>query len=154
VKKHPIVIDTNALISFVTDRNKSQQQKITKLFESAARLQVLILCPQNVLTEFVYVLDSVYHVPKSTIKRMILDFISMPGIEIVHDIDLKRLFSYWPDRITDYGDAVVASLCSARKGAMVATFDRKFGAALKKQAFQSTVTHKHHDTFPAPGNQK
>ena len=132
MKKPPIVIDTNALISFVTDRNQSQQKKITQLFENAARLQALILCPQNVLTEFVYVLDSVYHVPKATIKRMILDFISMPGIEIVHDIDLKRLFSYWPDRITDYGDAVVASLCSARRGAMVATFDRKFGAALKK----------------------
>ena len=57
MKKHTIVIDTNALISFVTDRNKSRQDKIAELFENAAGLRMSILCPQNVLTEFVYVLE-------------------------------------------------------------------------------------------------
>ena len=48
------VIDTNALISFVTDRNPDQQEKAAAIFEDAARLKATILCPQNVLTEFVY----------------------------------------------------------------------------------------------------
>jgi len=132
VKRHAIVIDTNALISFVTDRNKTQQGKIAGLFEDAAGLRLSVLCPQNVITEFVYVLDRVYNVPQSVIKDMIDDFVAMPGIEIVHEVNLKILFSYWPDKIQDYGDAIVASVCKARKGAMIATFDRKFGAALKK----------------------
>ncbi len=132
MKKHIIVIDTNALISFVTDRNKNQQDKIAGLIENAAGLRVSILCPQNVITEFVYVLEKIYNVSKSTIKDMIEDFVVMPGIEIVHEINLKILFSYWPDKIPDYGDAIVASVCSVRKGSMVATFDRKFGEALKK----------------------
>ena len=132
MKRHTIVIDTNALISFVTDRNKDQQDKIAGLFENAAGLRMSILCPQNVITEFVYVLEKVYNVSKSAIKDMINDFVVMPGIEIVHEVNLKILFSYWPDKIPDYGDAIVASVCSARKGAMVATFDRKFGAILKK----------------------
>ena len=132
MKRHTIVIDTNALISFVTDRNKDQQDKIAGLFENAAGLRMSILCPQNVITEFVYVLEKVYNVSKSAIKDMISDFVAMPGIEIVHEVNLKILFSYWPDKIPDYGDAIVASVCSVRKGAMVATFDRKFGAVLKK----------------------
>jgi predicted nucleic acid-binding protein len=48
VKKY--IIDTNALISFVTDRNAAQQQKIAPLFESAANLKALVLCHQYVLT--------------------------------------------------------------------------------------------------------
>lgn len=132
MKRHAIVIDTNALISFVTDRNKVQQGKIAGLFENAAGLRLSVLCPQNVITEFVYVLDRVYNVPQSIIKDMIDDFVAMPGIEIVHEVNLKILFSYWPDKIQDYGDAIVTSVCKARKGAMIATFDRKFSAALKK----------------------
>jgi len=132
LKRYTIVIDTNALISFVTDRNKGQQDKIAELFESAARLQILILCPQNVITEFIYVLETVYNMSKSAIKHMIIDFVTMPGVEIVHEVNLKILFSYWPDKIPDYGDAIVATVCSVRKGAMVTTFDRKFGAALRR----------------------
>ena len=132
MKKQTIVIDTNALISFVTDRNKTQQGKIAGIFENAAGLRLSVLCPQNVITEFVYVLDRVYNVPQSVIKDMIDDFVTMPGIEIIHEVNLKTLFSYWPDKLQDYGDAIVASVCCARKGAIVATFDRKFSAALKK----------------------
>lgn len=132
MKRHKVIIDTNALISFVTDRNKNQQNKIAKLFESAAQLQTLILCPQNVIAEFFYVLETVYNISTLVIKRMITDFVSMPGIEIVDGVNLKILFSYWPEKIPDYGDAIVASVCSATKGYMVATFDRKFSAALKR----------------------
>ena len=132
MKRHTIIIDTNTLISFVTDRNKNQQDKIAGVFENAAGLRLSVLCPQNVITEFVYVLDRIYKVPQSVIKDMIDDFVAMPGIEIVHEVNLKILFSYWPDKIQDYGDAIVASVCCARKGSMVATFDRNFSATLKK----------------------
>ena len=66
---------------------------------------------------------------------MVSDFVSMPGIEIVHEVNLRILFSYWPDKIPDYGDAIVTSVCRDRKGAMVATFDHKFCAALKRIGF-------------------
>jgi len=77
------VIDTNALISFVTDRNLEQQQKIAPLFESAAHMKAVIFCHQHVLTEFIYVLDRIYQVPKDEIGRMIKDLIEMPGIEVI-----------------------------------------------------------------------
>jgi predicted nucleic acid-binding protein len=64
------VIDTNALISFVTDRNPKQQQRMKELFESASLLKGLILCHSHVLTEFIYVMDRVYRVSKDRIKEM------------------------------------------------------------------------------------
>ena len=74
-----LVIDTNALISFVTDRNPAQQEKIAGVLDDAAQLQITVLCPQNVLTEFVYVLEKIYKQPKSQIRSMIADFIALPG---------------------------------------------------------------------------
>jgi len=128
VKKY--IIDTNALISFVTDRNPDQQQKIAPLFESAANLKALILCHQYVLTEFIYVMDRVYHVPKEEIRRIINDLVDMPGIEVIHEIDFTAVLSCWPDPIPDFGDAVIASVGKIRKSAIV-TFDRKFAKNLK-----------------------
>jgi predicted nucleic acid-binding protein len=127
-----IIIDTYALISFVTDRNPAQQDKIADLFGSAAQLKVRVLCPQNVLTEFVYVMDSVYRIGKAEIRDVVRAFIKLPGVEIVHQLSLKTLFAIWPEKVPDYGDAIIASLCKDTKGASVATFDRKFRAKLKK----------------------
>ncbi len=126
------IIDTNALISFVTDRDTDQQEIIATIFKSAANLKKTVLCPQNVLTEFIYVMEKVYGIPKMTIHTMIRDFISMPGIKIIHDIDLNILFSYWPEHIPDFGDAVVAGVCKANKGSVVATFDKKFVDLLRR----------------------
>ena len=124
------IIDTNALIAFVTDRNPDQQQKVAPLFESAANLKALILCHQYVLTEFIHVMDRVYHIPKDEIGRMIADFVDMPGIEVIHEIDFNAVISYWPDPFPDFGDAVIASVGKIRRSAIV-TFDRKFIKNLK-----------------------
>lgn len=119
------VIDTNALISFVTDRNPQQQLKISKIFMKAAQLKAMVLCPQNVLTEFIYVMDKVYEISRDNIKKMVRDFIAMPGITIIHELNLQTVLSYWPESIPDFGDAVVASVCRLNKKSAIFTFDQK-----------------------------
>lgn len=125
------VVDTNALISFVTDRNLEQQQKIAPLFELAAHMKAMIFCHQHVLTEFIYVLDKIYQVPKDKIGRMIKDLIEMPGIVVIQEVDFNAILSWWPDPIPDFGDALIAAVGKTRSGSMVVTFDRKFAANLK-----------------------
>jgi len=126
------IIDTNALLSFVTDRIPDQQEKAAELFNQAARMKCLIRCHQHVLTEFVYVLDKVYSYAKSSINQMVTDFIAMPGIRIDHEIDFKVLMDYWPNSISDFGDAVVATQWRMNKQALVVTFDKRFIKELKK----------------------
>ena len=125
-----IIIDTNCLISFVTDRNLEQQQKIARLFADAARLKKIILCHHHVLSEFVYVLSSVYRLPDNNIHDMISDFIAMPGIELITDVNMDIILSYWPKHIPDYGDAIIAAQCKNSTRAAIATFDKKFKNAL------------------------
>ncbi len=126
------IIDTNALISYVTDRHPEQQKKIAKIFQKAVRMKGVVLCPQNVLTEFVYVLDKLYGIPKDDIRIMVKDFLAMPGIELVHEIDFDTVFKYWPEALSDFGDAVVASLGDLYQGSVIVTFDLKFIHTLKR----------------------
>jgi len=129
VKKY--VIDTNALISFVTDRNPKQQRIMKGIFEYASVLKGVILCHHHVLTEFVYVMDKVYQVPKDEIKAMVKDFILLPGVDIIQEINFNTVFTYWPEVITDLGDAIVAALCKIQKGSILVTFDQKLIRQIK-----------------------
>jgi predicted nucleic acid-binding protein len=141
------IIDTNALISFVTDRNPVQQDKIARLLDAAVQLKLRVLCPQNVLTEFIYVMDSVYSIPKTEIRDIVNDFIKLPGIEIVHRINLKTLLALWPEKVPDYGDAIIAALCKDTTGSSVTTFDRKFRIKLKKLDLSTTSFDKSKGVF-------
>ena len=126
------LIDTNALISFVTDRNPAQQEAVAPLFIAASRLKCSLICHQFVLTEFVFVMDKVYETPKETINAMLRDFIVMPGVELYQETDFSVLLSLWPSSITDFGDALIAAAGKAVKGATIVTFDGKFKSALKQ----------------------
>lgn len=125
------IIDTNALISFVTDRNLKQQQVMKGIFETASLLKAIILCHAHVLTEFVYVMEKVYQVPPEEIKEMVADFIILPGVRVVQGIDFKTVFNYWPQDIPDFGDTLVAALCKTEKGSLLLTFDQKFIKQIK-----------------------
>ncbi|NWF54195.1 MAG: PIN domain-containing protein [Syntrophaceae bacterium] len=126
------IIDANALISYVTDRNPDQQERIARVFQEAAKIRGIILCPQNVLTEFIYVLDKVYGVSKKDIRVMVEDFLAMPGVELAHPIDIPAVFNFWPEPLADFGDAIVASLGVLHKGSTILTFDRKFSRILRR----------------------
>ena len=131
------IIDTNALISFVTERNLAQQEIVAPLFEAAARLKCTLVCHQFVLTEFVFVMDKVYGTPKETINAMLHDFIAMPGVELHQQTDFIAVLSLWPSLFTDFGDALIAATAKAIKGSTVVTFDLKFIAVLKKLGLEA-----------------
>ncbi len=125
------LVDTNALISFVTDRNTTQQEFVAPLFEAAAAMKCRIICPLHVLSEFVFVLERVYKVPKSTIRAIAQEFMHLPGVEICRDVDCTVLFQLWPDQVADFGDAVVAVVGKAMRGVQVVTFDERFAKELR-----------------------
>lgn len=125
------IIDTNALISFVTDRNAAQQESVAKLFEQAAQARVTVLCPQNVLVEFAYVMDKVYRQPKPLVRQMLIDFIALSGVTVVNDVDFAEVLDLWPEPVADLGDALGAATARGTKKAVLVTFDQEFIKAIK-----------------------
>jgi predicted nucleic-acid-binding protein len=128
------VADTNALISFVTDRNPAQQVRIRPFFEQAAALECRIVIPSGVVLEFVYVLDKVYRVDRATIRDMVAAQMNTPGLEIRAELDLAAALELWPEPFPEFGDALVAAAAAGIPSAAVLTFDRSFRRALKGQS--------------------
>jgi predicted nucleic-acid-binding protein len=127
-----LILDTNFLISFVTDRNLAQQEKAAEVFLQATHLKTQLLCPQSVIIEFTYVLEKIYHQPKKHIRQLVADLLVLPGLEVIQKIDFNWVLTFWPDQVADFGDALVAAAAKVRKEAQVATFDKALIHSLKK----------------------
>ncbi len=53
-----ILLDTNVLVSFLTDRDAAQQEVAAGLFAQAAQNRARIILPQITATEMVFVLTN------------------------------------------------------------------------------------------------
>ncbi len=132
-----ILIDTNALISFVTTRDIRQSEIMDSSFSKPSHeLKIHII--SNVLTEFIFVLDKVYGVSRKLIQSMAIDLIKMPNTIFLQDYQPENIFKLWPTKIKDYGDAVLAATASVNK-IPVYTFDKKFCNQLKELKIDFTL---------------
>ncbi len=117
------LIDTNCIVSYVTDRNLKQQEVITRFFEDAANFKCEIVILNNIITEFIYVLEKIYEIEPNKIREILKALSETPGILIDHKFDLGDVLKLWPQIIKDYGDAVLASYAKQEKIPLL-TFDQ------------------------------
>lgn len=125
-----ILIDTNVVISAVTDRNDRQRERAEALFRAAAAGASGLALPQFVLFESCYVLRNLYGVAESTASEMLRELIRMPETTVIHELPLETWFAIWPSRIRQLADAALASLALDRRWE-VATFDQQFARRLR-----------------------
>ena len=124
-----ILLDTNALISFIIDRDEAQNQMVYEILSGKYDFNVYLI--SNVISEFVYVLQRIYLVPSCKISQMVKDLLKMPNLDFVEGYFPDVVFKVWPDKIKDFGDSVIASASLVMK-IPVYTFDKKLSAQLKR----------------------
>ena len=131
-----ILVDTNVLISFLTDRDLTQQELAATLFSSTRGEDVLLL-HQAVLTELVYVLTNVYALKTAVVAGVLRDLLAMPGVEPVDGLSWSRVLDLWPATVRDLGDAILLAAASTVRGDQLATFDRPLRRAAASQGIAS-----------------
>ena len=136
-----VVVDTNVLVSFLTDRNAPQQARAAALFEAATRGEVEIILHQMVISEMVYVLANLYGLEALEIAQVLDDLISTAGVTPVDEIVWSRVLELWPSRFADFADGALAVVASAKRYDSVATFDRKFARRLRKVGLEIFWKH-------------
>lgn len=130
------VVDTNVVLSFVTDRDPAQQQAAARLFEQAASGELRVVLPQVVLIEIVYVLQNLYRTPAPETASLLDDLLAMPHVEADNEVAWHAVLEIWPSRVGDFADAVLVTV--ARTGdRAVASFDRKLKRALRSAGVKS-----------------
>jgi predicted nucleic-acid-binding protein len=134
------IIDTNCLISYVTDRDERQRALVSPYFDSALKSQCTLVVLSSVIIEFVYVLSRVYQADPLTVSEMTRTILHTPGIDIDTAVDFESVLSLWPEKIKDFGDAILASRARETK-TPVLTLDRSFIAQLKACDIQPEEIH-------------
>ena len=128
-----VLIDTNVLVSFLTDRNKRQQESASALFETATRGHADLLVHQIVLREMVYVLMNLYDMDSATVASIVDELLAMPGIQPVDVLSWSTVLEIWPERIPDFADACLTAVAKHVRLDAIATFDHRFVKRLRKE---------------------
>jgi len=122
-------VDTNVIVSFLTNRSAAQQRQArTLLIDSANGIHRSLLL-QAVVTEAVYVLARLYGMEARRIAVVLQDLMGMPGVTVLNDVPWTETFAVWPREIDDFADAILAVIAQ-QNGFAVATFDKKLARTL------------------------
>lgn len=113
------LLDTNVLVRHFTGLPRGQAQRATALLESAPRLWLVDV----VVAEVVYVLQSVYRVPRDEIGMLLRAVIAHPTVSVADARVLLRSLELFVKERLDYAEAYLAALAEST-GAAVASFDR------------------------------
>lgn len=127
-----LVLDTNVLVSFLTDRDARQQARAARLFDAAAAGEVQLILHQFVATELIYVLRTVYAVDAAEAAATLHDLLALPGVTPVDELPWPAVLALWPRRIEGFVDAALVAVTRAGKHDALATFDDRLRRRLSR----------------------
>lgn len=125
-------VDTNVVVSFVTDRDAQQQARAAELFAAATSGEHVIVLHQAVITEAVYVMSVVYSTRPNIVSAVMRDLLSLPGVVAVDEVAWPTVWSLWPRRVKDFGDACLTAVATAGTFDVLATFDAAFAKRARR----------------------
>lgn len=122
LRKNMQLIDTNVILRFVLNDNAEMAKRAVEVIESGAYTK------PEIIAEVVYVLKSVYSIPKDRIRSIIHGLSDIVQIEnsdcVTHAIDLFSSTSL------DFVDCLLVA-CHLLNGETVFTFDKKLNKHLQ-----------------------
>jgi len=120
-----IVVDANVFVSFLVDRNEKQRSMAKALLERAADGEIVAVVTQFAVFEVSYVLQSFYGSPATEVATLLREMIALPGVNVIDDCPWKKVFDYWPERLSGMADAATVAVAIANGYDAVATFDQR-----------------------------
>lgn len=132
---HQVVLDTNALISAVFLRDEDQWTATKKLLDRGGKGELVIVVPQFVVFQAIFVLRSFYELPLLTVRVMMREALALPAVTLTNDCPWPQFFEHWSDLRPEPVDAALLALAIEHRY-VLATFDHK----LSKRARTFGVT--------------
>lgn len=131
-----VLVDTNVLVSFLTDRDRSQQERAAELLASAADGKLELMVHQSVLFELAYVLLNLYGTSPAEVRGILVALTMLPGVRLIDELSWSEVLRIWPETFPDLADAALAAAYRDVHADGIATFDKKFIRRLERAGLQ------------------
>ncbi|CAK8714221.1 MAG: putative nucleic-acid-binding protein, contains PIN domain [Candidatus Electronema aureum] len=118
-------IDTNILVRFLVGDDETQARKVYDLFKKAEAARSELFVPLLVILELIWVLESVYAIPRHEILDALRELLLMPVLNFEHRPVLHHFIQAAQESKYDLSDLLIAHAAKAQGCEVVMTFDRK-----------------------------
>lgn len=118
-------IDTNILVRFLVGDDETQARKVYDLFKKAEAARSELFVPLLVILELIWVLESVYAIPRHEILDALRELLLMPVLNVEHRPALHHFIHAAQESKYDLSDLLIAHAAKAQGCEAVMTFDRK-----------------------------
>lgn len=114
-----MLLDTNILVRHLTGSPPGQAKRATRSLRDAERLDL----PDLIVAELVYVLESVYQQPRTSVAALVRAVVAFPPVRVADEPLLLRAVELYETQRVHFAEAYVASVAERTDG-LVASFDR------------------------------
>jgi predicted nucleic-acid-binding protein len=118
-------IDTNILIRFLIGDDEQQAKKVYNIFKKVESEKNELFVPLLVILELIWVLESVYEIPRTEILDSISELILMPILKFEHQSALQQFTHAAQGNRHDLSDLLIAYSAKAQGCETVITFDKE-----------------------------
>jgi predicted nucleic-acid-binding protein len=124
-----VILDTNAVLRFITGDNIEKCQKVSELLDKND-----CVVPVEVIAETVYNLDKFYKHPRQLIAAEIKDFIAIKENLVVEENVVRYGCNAFASSNLDFIDCLLVGYAQV-KGSQVFSFDDNLNKHLEHQAY-------------------
>jgi predicted nucleic-acid-binding protein len=119
-----IAFDTNALVRMLIEDNKTQAKAVQKavLFAESKSLQILIL--SEVITETVWVLETVYRCTRNEVSQFLERLISTTTFKVPDSAGVRKAIQRYK-RKGDFADLMIVGQAKKQQAQKFFSFDKK-----------------------------
>ena len=122
-------VDTNVLVRFLVRDDDQQMQIATRLLADAESNKQPLFVSNVVVLELMWVLKSVYEVPRDEILDSLGDLLSMVALEFQDSLIVRDFVSSAQNNTYDLADLLISHVARGKGCDTTLTFDKKAAKA-------------------------
>ncbi len=120
------LLDTNVLVRFLTLDNAKKYKNLYTFFESLERGEMRIELKLIVLFQTIFVLKSVYQVPRKQIAGGLMDLLNYKGIVVKEKKIVLRMLALWHEKNIEIVDCYLLACIEKDPLSILYSYDRDF----------------------------
>ena len=121
-------IDTDVIIRFLTGDDLEKQAAATHLFEQVENGNLVVLAPDTVIADAVYVLSSrrLYNIARSEIRELLTPLVRLPNFRVQNRLNVLRALDLYASNNLDFGDTFIIASMEQQNSTILYSYDTDF----------------------------